>query len=99
MQRDDFRALNADNVLYFRMLNGSDAGFHGTPRGCRQTGDVQLGFDRRVRLEFHESKISSDGGPLWVLIPCRKALQMGNAGLKAAERLTNDRSCTRISMI
>lgn len=34
------------------------------PAGAGETGDARLRFDRRVRLEFHGSKVSSDGGLL-----------------------------------
>ena len=36
----------------------------GHPQGARETGDGRLGFDRRVRLEFRGTQLSSDGGLL-----------------------------------
>ena len=36
------------------------------PKGARETGDGRLGFDRRVRLEFRGTQLSSDGGLLVV---------------------------------
>ena len=41
------------------------------PEGARETGDGRLGFDRRVRLEFRGTQLSSDGGLLvgsWALL-------------------------------
>ena len=37
------------------------------PEGARETGDGRLGFDRRVRLEFRGTQLSSDGG---LLVTC-----------------------------
>ena len=34
------------------------------PKGASETGYIRIGFDRRVQLEFHGSKVSSDGGLL-----------------------------------
>ena len=34
------------------------------PSGAGETGDLRLGFDRRVRLEFRGTQLSSDGGLL-----------------------------------
>jgi hypothetical protein len=31
------------------------------PEGAGKTGDVRLGFDRRVRLEVRGTQLSSDG--------------------------------------
>jgi hypothetical protein len=38
------------------------------PKGADDTGDFRLGFDRRVRLEFFGSKISSDGADKLTLV-------------------------------
>jgi hypothetical protein len=34
------------------------------PEGASETGDEYHGSDRRVRLEFRETQLSSDGGSI-----------------------------------
>ena len=40
------------------------ADFTAHPAGEAETGDLQVDFDRRLRLEFHWSRITSDAGLL-----------------------------------
>ena len=56
------------------------------PEGARETVDGRLGFDRRVRLEFRGTQISSDGG-LLVMRELDDALRLSDlatAALRAA---------------
>jgi hypothetical protein len=46
------------------MLIGLKVADYGSPEGARKTGDGRLGFDRRVRLEFRGTQLSSGGGLL-----------------------------------
>jgi len=58
------------------------------PEGARETGDGRLGFDRRVRLEFRGTQLSSDGG-LLVMRELDDAL--GLSGL-ASEAIRDNRT-------
>ena len=49
--------------------------------GADKTGDVRLDFDRRVRLEFHGSKISVNAGLKLLHSPERKYLSLTGIGL------------------
>ena len=44
------------------MLTDLKAACYGSLERACEAGHFRLGFDRRVRLDFHGSKISSDGG-------------------------------------
>ncbi len=57
------------------------------PRGEREAGVLRLDFDRRLKLEFHGSKVTSDAG----LLPVRELDNaVGLAGI-AGDVLTDTR--------
>ena len=46
------------------VLTAEKGAFYGSPRGCGLAAADRVDFDRRVRLEFNGTQLSSDGGLL-----------------------------------
>jgi len=58
------------------------------PMGESETGVLRLDFDRRLKLEFHGSKVTSDGG----LLPFRELDDALGLSDIAGERLIDPRT-------
>ncbi len=65
------------------------------PMGEREAGVLRLGFDRRLKLEFHGSKVSSDAG----MLPYRELDDTVGLSEIARDALTDTlpKSCHRMA--
>ncbi|MFZ3584388.1 hypothetical protein ACOI1H_19825 [Loktanella sp. DJP18] len=68
------------------------------PEGERETGDGQLGFDRRVRLEFRGTQLSSNGGLLVMRVAERLAAQIDQLPPKKVDELKQKEAISELAL-
>jgi hypothetical protein len=55
---------NAKSGINISVLSANWTGLRRTPSGSSDDGFLRLDFDRRLKLEFHGCRITSDAGSL-----------------------------------
>ena len=69
------------------------------PEGARETGDGRLGFDRRVRLEFRGTQLSSDGGLLVTCLMSEGVMRGEVLGVERRRRWSDEEKLSIVSSV